>query len=232
MYWNDFDLHAWQSLSYTPAPEYEHMPLTINQPASGWDINNIAYNAISIGDWSVFRLIDDVLSPINPGSRSNRKRPVVEPPNEPAAVQTAVRRRPRGVSTAVDSVDRRAAHSHRPWVGDGVRALNVPQVTLSDYSPTSVGNMKRVDHVVDWLQERGTRLDDKLAIRTRHRTVLGAPATNTVIDSVQSGFWEVYRFGQRVGVQLIDEVLLNGIENGVDSTINAFRATPAEVIVE
>ena len=40
------------------------------------------------------------------------------------------------------------------------------------------------------------------------------------------------RFGSRVGVLLLDEILLNGIENGVDSTINAFRATPAEVIVE
>jgi len=42
----------------------------------------------------------------------------------------------------------------------------------------------------------------------------------------------VYRFGSRVGVFVLDELLLNGIENGVDSTINVFRATPAEVIVE
>ena len=115
----------------------------------------------------------------------------------------------------MDSVDQRAAHSRRAWVGDGVRALNVPEVTLSDYSPTSVGNMKRVDSVVDWLQERGTRLDDKLATRTRHRTVLGAPAANSVIDNVQKGFWELYRFTSRTGVFLLDEFLLNGIENGV-----------------
>jgi hypothetical protein len=240
MYWNDFDLRAWQPLSYTPSPEYAHMPLSINQPGSGWDINNITYNAISIGDWSVFRLIDDVLSPVNPGSRSKRKRPVVEPANEPSVAQSRRRfgmdgvekARVPGFSVTVDSVDRRAAHSRRPWVGDGVRALNVPQVTLSDYSPASVGNMKRVDQVVDWLQERGTRLDDKLATRTHHRTVLGAPATNSVIDSVQKGFWEVYRFASRTGVLLLDEILINGIENGVDSTINVFRATPAEVIVE
>jgi hypothetical protein len=136
------------------------------------------------------------------------------------------------VSVTVDKVDRRAAHSHKTWVGDGVRALNVPEVSLADYSPASSGNIKRLDSVVDWLQERGTRLDDKLANRTHHRTVLGAPATNTVIDTMQSGFWEAYRFGQRIGVTLIDEILLNGIENGVDSTINAFRSTPAEVIVE
>ncbi|MGE5192507.1 MAG: alkaline phosphatase family protein, partial [Deltaproteobacteria bacterium] len=241
MFWEDFDLRAWQPLDYTPSAEYEHTPLSMNHPGSGWDINNIAYNALSIGDWSVFRLIDDVLSPVNPGSRTKKKRPV--DPVEADEPHTAESRRRRnnngveglkvpGISVAVDAVDQRAAHSKRPWVGDGVRALNVPQVTLSDYSLTSVGNMKRVDSVVDWLQDRGTRLDDKLSVRTRHRTVLGAPATNSVIDAVQGGFWEVYRFGSRIGVQLIDEMLLNGIENGVDSTINAFRATPAEVIVE
>src|SRR5262249_55607134 len=156
---------AWQPLNYTPSSEYEHMPLSINQPGSGWDLNNIAYNAISIGDWSVFRLIDDVLSPVNPGSRTKKRRPAE--PVETEARETAdsggrrsrhngERRHVPGVSVAVDAVDTRAAHSSRPWVGDGVRALNVPQVTLSDYSPTSVGNIKRVDEMVDWLQERGT----------------------------------------------------------------------------
>src|SRR5262245_2296511 len=241
MFWEEFDLHAWQPLNYTPAPEYDHLPLSMNRPGSGWDINNITYNAISIGDWSVFRLIDDVLSPVNPGSRTKKKR-LVEPveANERALAEERRTRshndgnsaRMPGISVAVDSVDQRAAHSRRAWVGDGVRALNVPEVTLSDYSPTSVGNMKRVDSVVDWLQERGTRLDNKLATRTHHRTVLGAPATNTVIDNVQKGFWEVYRFVSRTGVFLVDEVLLNGIENSVDSGVNAFRSTPAEVIVE
>jgi hypothetical protein len=212
----------------------------MNHPGSGWDINNITYNAISIGDWSVFRLIDDVLSPVNPGSRTKKKR-LVEPveADEPTLAEARRTRhahgdgaRIPGISVAVDSVDQRAAHSRRAWVGDGVRALNVPEVTLSDYSPTSVGNMKRVDSVVDWLQERGTRLDNKLATRTHHRTVLGAPATNTVIDNMQKGFWEAYRFLSRTGVFLLDEVLLNGIENGVDSGVNAFRSTPAEQIVE
>src|SRR5262245_4263971 len=240
MFWEEVDLRAWQPLSYTPSAEYGHMPLSINQPNSGWDTNNITYNAISIGDWSVFRLIDDVLSPINPGSRVKKKQLV--DPVESEEPRMAESRRPGnkgveelkvpGLSVTVDAVDQRAAHSRRAWIGDGVRALNVPQVTLGDYSLTSAGNMKRVDQVVDWLQERGTRLDDKLATRTRHRTVLGAPATNSVIDHIQSGFWETYRFAQRLIVQIVDELVLNNIENGVDSTINVFRTTPAEIIVE
>jgi len=206
VYWQDIDLRAWQPLSYTPSDGYGHMPLSMNQPGSGWDINNIAYNAISVTDWSIFRLMDDILSPLTPGRMK--------------------------IDHTVETVDRRATHSRRAWVGDGVRALNVPEVTLSDYSPTSIGNMKRVDHAVDWLQERGTRLDDKLATRLRRPTVLGAPATNKVIDSVQVGVWETYLWVQRVGVEILDEGILNGIENGVDSGLNALRRTPAEEIVD
>jgi hypothetical protein len=235
MFWQDIDLRAWQPLSYTPAAEYPHMPISMNHPGSGWDINNIAYNALSIGDWSIFRMVDDILTPLNP--RRPNSSAAADEDGEGVASSATLRKHGDsvsipGVSMTVEAVDRRAAHSRRPWIGDGMRALNVPEVSLSDYSPTSLGNMKRVDEVVDWLQERGTRLDDKLATRAHHRTVLGAPATNTVIDGVQAGFWETYRFAQRIGVQLLDEVLLNGIENGVDSSINAFRTTPAEVIVE
>jgi hypothetical protein len=205
-FWQDVDLHAWQPLSYTPSALYPHLPKSINQPGSGWDLNNIAYNAISIGDWSVFQLMDNILSPIGPGQAQ------IEP--------------------TIDSIDRRAAHARRPWVGDGVRALNVPEVSLSDYSPTSVGNIRRVDQAVDWLQERGTRLDTKIANRTHHRTVLGAPVTNTVIDSVQGGFWEAYRWVSRLGIEILDEMLLNNVENGVDASVNAFRKIPSEVVVD
>jgi len=206
VFWHDVDLKAWRPLSYTPAPEYEHMPLSMNHPGSGWDINNIVYNAMSIGDWSVFQLVDSVLSPVAPGKTN--------------------------IDPTIDAFDRRAEHARKPWVGNAVHALNVPEVSLSDYSPTSVGNMRRVDQTVDWIQERGTRLDHKIANKVHRNSVLGSRATNTVIDSIQGGFWEGYRWLSRVGVQIVDELLLNNIENGVDGSINAFRTTPAEVIVE
>jgi hypothetical protein len=205
-FWQDVDLRAWQPLPYTPSAPYAHVPKSINQPGSGWDLNNIAYNTLSIGDWSVFQLMDNILTPITPGQTQ------IEP--------------------TVDAVDRRAAHSRRAWVGNGVRALNVPEVSISDYSPTSSGNIRRVDQAVDWLQERGTRLDNKLARKTHHRTVLGSPMTNKVIDSIQGGFWETYRWFSRLGMEVLDEAILNNFENGVDSTVNSFRKIPAEVIVE
>jgi hypothetical protein len=202
MYWRDFDLRAWRPLIYTPIEVYGHAPISINDPNNGWDLNNIAYDAMAIGDWSVFRLVDDLLSPLTPGRTK--------------------------VDRTIQRAERRVSHNRHSWVGDGVQALNVPEVSLSDYSFTSVGNLRRVD----WLQERGTRLDDKLAAKTRHRTVIGAPVANTVIDTVQGSAWELYKFAQRVMVVVLDEVVLNGIENGVDATINTFRKTPAEVIVE
>ena len=206
MYWKDFDLRGWTPLTYAPLEVYGHQPFSINNPGNGWDINNVAYSAMAVGDWSVFRLVDDLLSPLTPGRTK--------------------------VNQTVEKVESKISHNRRPWVGDGVQALNVPEVSLSDYSLTSVGNLRRVDRTVDWLQERGTRLDDKLANKAGKRTILGSPATNTVIDTVQGSAWEVYRFSQRLVMTLLDDVVLNGIENSVDSSVNAFRTTPSEVVVE
>lgn len=206
MYWRDFDLQAWQPLKYSPAAAYAHMPLSINRPASGWDLNNVVYNVLAIGDWSVLRLVDDIATPVTP--------------------------QPTHITRSIEKVDQRAGNAHHPWVAEGVQALNVPEVTLSDYSLTSTGNLKRADGALDWLQERGNRLDRKLARPVGHRSVIGTPATNIVIDTVQGSFWEIYRFAQRVLVEILDETVLNGVENGVDSTINIMRSTPAEIVVD
>ena len=184
------------------------MPKSMNHPGSGWDINNIVYGAMTIGDWSFFQLVDSVLSPVTPG------RSAIDP--------------------TIDALDRRAEHARKPWIGDGVHALNVPEVSLSDYSPTSLGNMKRVDQTVDWLQERGTRLDNKIAgARCIAALCWAREPRNTAIDSVQWRFLGAPTAGvSRIGMQIVDEMLLNNIENGVDGSINAFRVTPPEVIVD
>ena len=205
-FWRDVDLAAWHPLQYTPAAMYANQPWTMSDADNGWDLNNIAYNAMSIGDWSVFRLMDDLLSPLVPGKTK--------------------------VAVTVDKVDHKVEHIRAPWVGEGVHALNVDGVSLGDYSPTSLGNMQRVNGVVDWVQERGTRLDNRLAAPLGKRSVLGSPASNAVIDGLQSGVWELYRFGQRVMAEVIDDTILNGVENGVDKSVNAFRRTPNQVQVK
>jgi len=206
VHWRDVDLQAWSKIEYAAVPEYDKQPVSINRPASPWDLNNIAYNAITLGDWSVFRLVDDVTTL----GMSRKKR----------------------VTRSVDKVDRRGRNSSRRWVSQGTHALNVPEVSLSDYSPTSSGNMHRATKAIDWLQSRGTRLDKKLSEPVGRDTVLGMPKLNKAVDGVQKGYWEMYRFVQRVMVEVLDEMVLNGIENGVDRAINSRNTTPAEIIID
>lgn len=205
VFWNDVDLHAWQPLEYSPAPAYANQPRSINDASNPWDLNNIAYDAVAISDWNILRLMDDALSELVP-------------------------RRTRLTET-VESADAKARHNKQKWVAQGVGALNVSGVAVADYSFTSQGNLKRADETVNWLQARGERLDQKMAKPIGRTSVIGAPVANSAIDALQGSFWEVYRFAQRVLVEVLDETILNGIEDHVDSTINAYRATPAETIV-
>jgi hypothetical protein len=203
MDWTDYDLGGWRSTTYRPLPTFAAQPISIHDPNSGWDLNNIAYNLISISDWSVFRLVDDVASLAIPGR--------VTP-----------------TQTAADTVDQRARRAERPWVRDAAPAANIPGVTLADYSLTSLGNLKRADEAVNWLQARGEHLDQRLAGPVGRNSVLAAPLANRAVDGVQATFWELYRFAQRVLVEVLDETILNGVENTVDAGVNLNRATPAE----
>ncbi len=205
VHWRDVDLQAWDKIEYAPVPEFDRQPVSINRPASPWDMNNIAYNALTVGDWSVFRLVDDAFAL----GRSDKK----------------------PVTSTVDELDRRGRHSKRRWVSEGVHALNAPEVALGDYSFTSSGNMYRASGMVDWLQNRHTRLDEKLSDKVGRNSVLGAPKVNRAVDSVQNGYWDIYKYVQRVMVELLDETILNGLENNVDRAINAPRKTPPEIRV-
>ena len=206
VHWRDVDLQAWDKLDYAPVPEFDRKPITVNRPGSPWDVNNIAYNALTVGDWSVFRLVDDALAP-----GKDKKKPVTE---------------------TVDSSERRGRRSRHKWVAEGTHALNVSEVSLGDYSLTSSGNMYRANGVVDWLQNRGTRLDEKISDKVGRNTVLGAPKVNRAVDGVQDGYWDVYKYVQRLMVEVLDETVLNGLENNVDRAINASRKTPPEVLVQ
>ena len=205
-YWNDVDLAAWHPLQYTPANQYDHQPWTMSDSNNGWDVNNIAFNAISIGDWSVFRLVDDVLSPLIPGKTK--------------------------VAVTADKIDHKVEHIRAPWIAEGTHALNVTGVVLGDYSPTSLGNMRRIDGTIDWVQDRGTHLDQRLAAPLGKKSVLGSRQSNAVIDGLQYGIWETYRFGQRLFAEILDDTVLSGLENTVDAGVNSFRKTPAEVLAD
>ena len=206
VFWHDVDLNAWQPLDYTPLEPYEHLPISVNRPNSPFDLNNVIYNALSIADINVVRVADDVLSPLNGGSR-----PVIG---------------------AVERGDHRLRNETHPWVGEAVEVVDLPGTTIGDYSITSLGNLKRADRAIDWVQHRLQDADGAIARRMGRSQLPGSQPLHNTIDAAQWGVWEIYRFAQRVVVQAVDETLINSVENGVDRAINHFRSQPAEIFVD
>jgi arylsulfatase A-like enzyme len=206
VYWDDVDLKAWNKLAYNGLPEYEHLPLTMNHPNSPIDINNVAYTILSLWDLSVIRIFDDVLSPLENG--------------RPMIMQTA------------EWVEAKLRHSTIQAIADAADALDITSTGIGDYNWYSVGNIKRADGTIDWVQKRANRVDRCLANRMGRTQTPGARVVNKIVDGIQCTFWEGYRFGQRIIAELLDEQLLNSIENTTDRTINSFREQPAEVVVD
>ncbi|NOX57002.1 MAG: sulfatase-like hydrolase/transferase [Planctomycetes bacterium] len=205
-YWPEYDLDAWDRLRYQPPPPSPLRPWTINHPTSPWDLHNIVYNALSLTELSVFRVIDDVLFPYLPAER-------------------------RPVSDFVDRTDQHLRRRSPPWLADLLLAADVPDTTVGDYSVTSLGNLKRIDAAVDWLQERGLAIDRELAALTGQDRLPGSRTVHATLDRGQAAFWELYRFAQRMGVEIVDEWLLRGIEDQTDRAVNAWTTLPAEIPV-
>jgi hypothetical protein len=206
LYWADVDLKAWPALKYEPLPVSAEMPLSVNRPDSPLDINNFAYNVLSIGDWSPTRLADDALFPFTPGHGP--------------------------LMRLVDRADDRLRHARFQPLGEGFAALDVSGVALADYSVSSLGNMQRIDHAVDWVQARTLSADRAVAGAIGQRQLPGTRLLHDGVDLTQAGFWELWRYTQRVIVQVLDETILNGVEDNADRTINSLRAKPAEIVVD
>lgn len=206
VYWEDVDLQAWKPLEYEALEPHANMPFTINRPSSPFDLNNIAYDLMTLSDVSVLRLFDDVLFPLSNG----------DPP----------------ITSTIELIENRTRASRQAWLAQGVTALNVSGVAVGDYSMTSLGNLQRADGAIDWVQGRGKELDAGLAGLSGRERLPGTDELNTGVDALQDGIWETYRFAQRVLAQLLDEMLLNSIEDRTDQAVNAFRRPPAEVVVE
>ncbi len=206
VYWQDVDLGAWRSVEYAPLKPYEHLPITVNRPSSPFDLNNIVYNALSLTELNVIRLFDDVLSPLSGGNRP--------------LIRTA------------EKFDQQVRNGSPEWMGEATEVVDLPGTSLADYSLFSLGNLKRADRAIDWLQHRRQRFYQSAAQRLRRSPFPAEATIDDPIDTAQSGIWEVYRFAQRVAMQVVDETIINSIENETDRTINRFRMQPAEIVVE
>ena len=74
---------------------------------------------------------------------------------------------------------------------------------LADYGFTSKANLKRFNGAIDWFQQRGKKLDGKVADKIGGTRIGGTRWIHKGIDGLQYGFWETYRYGQRVIAELV-----------------------------
>ncbi|HUG92002.1 MAG TPA: hypothetical protein VML55_14280, partial [Planctomycetaceae bacterium] len=177
-------------------------------PNSRLDLNNIMYNAASVTEINVLRVFDDVLSPLCGGPAPER-----------------------GLLPKIERADLRLRTSDRPWLAQLPNVAKFPLLTVGDYSQTSAGNLRRADAALDWLQARSRCVDRRLAAPLGRDALPGTPLVHGAIDGVQAGVWELYRFGQRVAAEVLDERLMNRTEDTLDRAINVPRRQPSEVIV-
>ncbi len=206
VFWEEVDLGAWNAIDYSPLDRSRLLPRSIHDPDSMLDVNNLAYSAASLADLNVVRLLDDVVAPLAGG-----RQPVT------------------GVVDGTEAYVRRRPNQR---VSQAAHVPNVSGLSLADYSFTSQGNLQRVDDAIDWVQLWGDSLDRSLARPLQRETVPVARPVNRSIDAAQTGFWELYRFGQRVVIKLVDEQMLTGLEKGTDRVLNSFRRVPAEIPAE
>lgn len=203
VFWDSVDLKAWQPVSYEPVAKYPDQPLTINHPASPYDLNNLAYNAALLTELSVFRIMDDVISPLTRG-----RKPFM---------------------TATDRVDLLLRHHRSAWVSESANVIDLTNATFWDYQPTSQTNIRRIDSAVDYVQHRSLDIERKVADVTEQPGLPGSRLLHGSVDATQKGFWNLYGFGQRTLVQFLDETLIQNVENFTDRTLNATRPMPAEI---
>lgn len=201
VYWQDVDLAAWKPILYQPADPYEHLPWSMNNPDSPLDLNIIAGNLVTFGDINFWRLFDDAISPLTGGEDY--------------------------VVSSVEDIERQSWRIGDP-VGEAAQAIDLSGLTLSDYSQTSIGHLKRVDRALDWVQKRTLEIDRAVVSPIGFEQSPPAIILNGGVDGAQFTVWETYRFIQRLTMQIIDEEILNGIENVTDKSVNRFRMIPAE----
>jgi arylsulfatase A-like enzyme len=203
VFWDSVDLKAWQPVSYEPVAEYPDQPLTINHPASPYDLNNVVYNGLLFTELSLFRIMDDVISPLTRG------------------------RRP--FTLATDRVDLALRHHRSEWVSESANVIDLTNATIWDYQITSQTNLRRINSAVDYVQRREQEWEARLSGVTEQPSLPTSKLLHRTVDTTQLGFWNLYGFAQRTLVQLLDEALINGIENSTDRALNATRPMPAEV---
>ncbi|MFG0295707.1 MAG: alkaline phosphatase family protein, partial [Maioricimonas sp. JB045] len=187
VFWHDLDLQGWRPLEYRRRSASPYRPVLVNNPEHPLDLNNVMYDLMLLADLSLIRVLDDVVSPL-----AGQRRLIV---NTVGKAEQFFRTQP------------------KRWVADTPSVLDVQNVTLSDYSITSQGNLQRIDRAVDWVQIRGQEFESEVTQHVPLPYLPGGRLVNRTIDGVQQTFWDVYRFGQRLVIEVVDEGIVNGVED-------------------
>ena len=101
-------------------------------------------------------------------------------------------------------------------------------LAFSDYSPTSDGNLFRVDRLVDSLQSAS---GDQPADQTVGSTPGPLAPLHRMIDGLQTLRLEISNSGQRILVEAVDDSLAGWLESVADLVSNTDHRVPAEIVV-
>ena len=202
--WNKVLLTNWASLEYAPRRAADEVPRTVNQPGSPADLNTVIHNLASIPNWSPLRIIDDVLGLGRAGS----------------------------VTTVVEHSESFAKSSPHASLSDASGVINISDIALSDYSPTSAGNLYRVDRLIDWAQGPTLAHRDETVTRFQRTEIPSVLSPlHQGIDRAQDIARGIFAMGYRWTVQLLDDELATSMERGIDAMLNAGRHIPAERVI-
>jgi len=198
--WPEILLTDWTPLQLQHRPPAEELPRTVNVPHSPSDLNSIIHNVASLPSWNPLRLIDDLLH------------------DSDSATFTS------GLEQVEDT-----ARTQLPGEWDSTPGVfRFSDLSFSDYSPTSDGNLFRVDRLVDSLQsathpapENQSSVDQSIPLAPLHG----------LVDGIQTLRLEISNSGQRLLVEVIDDSLAGWLEALADLVINTDHRIPAEIIV-
>lgn len=204
IFWQDIDMHAWPSIAWEPRDVYPRQPKSVNQPMNFWDLSNLTYNAASVREVSVNRIVDDT-------SRFVTTRLLQQRSREDQSLKALYR-------------------EARQDLDEG--PLDVPQlqlnkVALGDYTWTSEGNLSRGKSIVSWARNRTRKFDSVVSAPFGGKSFLGTQIAGKAIDAADYSASELRRVGSRIAVQATDRWVLSNAEDSVDRIINAGQAEPA-----
>lgn len=202
--WDEVLLTDWSSLDYAPRAVDSDVPRTVNRPDSPTDLNTVIFNLASIPNWSPLRILDDVLG-LGHGE---------------------------SVTRAIERSESMAKGSVHTSLSDASGVANISDIAVSDYSPTSVGNLYRIDRLIDWAQ-RPTQYDTSSAnSNTSTDTALPLSALHLGIDRLQDIARSLVALGFRWTVQILDDQLATSLEYAADRVLNVNRHVPAERVIQ